>query len=136
MTSEPTQSAFSLQSGTLTLAKLISKSFPYADFAFLSACQTAAGDKTLSEEAVHLAAGILAAGYRSVIATMWSIMDDDAPLVAGEVYSHLVRGQHLDSTRAAYALHHAVRRLRDRLEESGDGPSSFASWVPFIHVGL
>jgi tetratricopeptide (TPR) repeat protein len=133
-TAEPTSSAFCLQNGHLTLSKIITKSFPHADFAFLSACQTATGDETVSEEAVHLAAGMLAAGYKSVIATMWSIMDEDAPLVAAEVYSHLVQGQEPDSTRAAHALHHAVRHLREKLEESGK--SSFLSWVPFIHVGM
>ncbi|KIM86572.1 hypothetical protein PILCRDRAFT_815805 [Piloderma croceum F 1598] len=133
-TSEPTQSAFCLQNGMLTLSKIITKSFPHADFAFLSACQTATGDEKLSEEAVHLAAGMLAAGYKSVIATMWSIMDDDAPLVAAEVYFHLVCGPQPDSTRAAHALHHAVRHLREKLEESGK--PSFLSWVPFIHVGM
>jgi CHAT domain-containing protein len=131
---EPTRSAFCLQNGHLTLSKIITKSFPHADFAFLSACQTATGDEKLSEEAVHLAAGMLAAGYRSVIATMWSIMDDDAPLVAAEVYSHLIRDSEPDSTQAAYALHHAVRCLREQLEESGQ--PSFLSWVPFIHVGM
>jgi CHAT domain-containing protein len=68
---------------------------------FLSACQTAAGDEKLSEEAVHLVAGMLAAGYRSVITTMWFIMDDDTLPVAAEVYSHLVPGSEPDSTRAA-----------------------------------
>jgi CHAT domain-containing protein len=133
-TSEPTQSAFCLQNGRLTLSTIITKSFPHADFAFLSACQTATGDKNLSEEAVHLAAGMLAAGYRSVIATMWSIMDDDAPLVAEEVYSRLVRGPEPNSAQAAHALHHAVRRLREQLEESGK--PSFLFWIPFIHVGI
>jgi CHAT domain-containing protein len=133
-TFEPTRSAFCLDDGTLTLSNIITKSFPHADFAFLSACQTATGDKKLSEEAVHLAAGMLAAGYKSVIATMWSIMDDDAPLVAAEVYSHLVRGLEPDSTRAAHALHHSVKHLREKLEESGK--PSFLSWVPFIHVGM
>ncbi|KAF8597919.1 hypothetical protein BDV93DRAFT_512982 [Ceratobasidium sp. AG-I] len=37
-------------------------------------------------ECVHLAAGMLIAGYPSVIATMWSISDDDAPSVADKVY--------------------------------------------------
>jgi CHAT domain-containing protein len=132
--SEPTRSAFCLQDGHLTLSKIVTKSFPHADLAFLSACQTATGDENLSEEAVHLAAGMMAAGYKSVIATMWSIMDDDAPLVAAEVYSHLVRGSEPDSTRAAHALHHAVQRLREHLEKSGK--PSFRSWVPFIHVGM
>ena len=133
-TSEPTQSAFCLQDGTLTLSKIITKSFPQADFAFLSACQTATGDDKLSEEAVHLAAGMLAAGYRSVIATMWSIMDNDAPLVAEQVYQHLFHDPEPDSTGAAHALHHAIRHLHEQLQKSGE--PSFLSWVPFIHVGM
>lgn len=133
-TREPTRSAFCLQDGSLTLSELITKSFPHADFAFLSACQTATGAESLSEEAVHLAAGMLAAGYTSVIATMWSIKDDDAPLVADEVYRHLVQNSEIDSSRAAHALHHAVQRLRNKLDASGS--QSFLSWVPFIHVGM
>jgi CHAT domain-containing protein len=133
-TSEPTQSAFYLQDGSLPLSKIITKSFPHADFAFLSACQTATGDENLSEEAVHLAAGMLAAGYRSVIATMWSIKDVDAPLIATDVYSHLINCSQPDSTQAAHALHHAVKCLRKELEKSGK--PSFLSWVPFIHVGM
>ncbi|KAI0082963.1 hypothetical protein BDY19DRAFT_981531, partial [Irpex rosettiformis] len=52
---------------------------PNADLAVLSACQTATGDEKLSEEAVHLAAGMLNIGYKSVIGTMWSISDYIAP---------------------------------------------------------
>jgi CHAT domain-containing protein len=132
--SEPSSSGFCLHDGRLTLSKIISNSFGHADFAFLSACQTAAGDAKLSEEAAHLAGGMLAAGYRSVIATMWSIMDKDAPLVAKEVYSQLLSGGSPDSSRAAHALHHAVKSLRAELGE--DSESSFLSWVPFIHVGI
>lgn len=33
------------------------------DFAFLSPCQTATGEKHLSDEAIHMAAGMLFAGY-------------------------------------------------------------------------
>jgi CHAT domain-containing protein len=71
------------------LSDIIQLSLPQADFAFLSACQTATGAKDLQEEAVHLAAGMLLAGYRSVVATMWTIMDNDAPRVAGDLYEHL-----------------------------------------------
>jgi len=131
--SSPTESAFCLHNGDLTLSKIIPKSFCNADFAFLSACQTATGDENLPEEAVHLAAGMLAAGYQSIIATMWSIRDNDAPLIAGEVYPHLLCGPVPDSTMAAHALHHAVKQLRRKLEKNGS--SAFLSWVPFIHVG-
>ena len=67
ISSLPTESAFCLHSRDLTLLKIMTKSFHNADFAFLSACQTATGDEALLEEAVHLAAGMLAAGYQSVI---------------------------------------------------------------------
>ena len=130
-TAAPTKSAFYLHDNNLTLSTIIAKKFVHADFAFLSACQTATGDETLSEEAVHLAAGLMLAGYRSVIATMWSIRDKDAPVIAGCVYEKLFSGAEPDSLGAALALHHAVKLLRQQV-----GDSAFLSWVPFIHVGL
>ncbi|KAK0214588.1 CHAT domain-containing protein [Armillaria fumosa] len=119
--------------GHLPLSRIIAKSFPNADFAYLSACQTATGDESLSEESVHLAAGMLMAGYQSVIATLWSIRDVDAPLIADEVYSRLFEDGKPDSGKAAIALHHSVQSLRKRVE---DEPDSFVRWVPFIHVGV
>ncbi|KAK0474432.1 CHAT domain-containing protein [Armillaria novae-zelandiae] len=121
------------RNGHLPLSQVIAKSFPDADFAYLSACQTATGDQSLSEESVHLAAGMLMAGYRSVVATLWSINDKDAPLIADDVYSRLFKDGKPDSGEAAIALHHAVQSLRKSL---GNEPSSFARWVPFIHVGV
>jgi CHAT domain-containing protein len=103
-------------------------SLPHADLAFLSACHTATGTKDLEEESIHLAAGMLSAGYRSVIGTMWSIMDHDAPNVTADVYEHLFKTSPPDHTRAAEALHLAVRKLQDRNK-------SFFHWVPFIHMG-
>ncbi|KAF8161927.1 CHAT domain-containing protein, partial [Mycena galopus ATCC 62051] len=105
---------------------------PHADFAFLSACQTATGEEKLQEESVHLAAGMLLAGYRGVITTVRSIMDNDAPEVAEDVYKHLFKSSPPDSTRAAEALHLAGRNLC----QCSDGKKSFFRWVPFIHVGV
>jgi CHAT domain-containing protein len=39
--------------------------------AFLSACETAKGDKKVPDEAMHFAATLLFAGFRGVVATMW-----------------------------------------------------------------
>lgn len=129
----PTQSALLLAgSSQLTLSSIIELSLPNADFAFLSACQTATGTALLEEEAVHLAAGMLLAGYRGVVGTMWSIMDNDAPQVAADVYEHLFKTSPPDPTRAAEALHLAVRKLR----EQSVGKKSVLNWVPFIHVGV
>jgi hypothetical protein len=63
---------------------------------------------------------------------MWSIMDNDAPQVAGDVYEHLFKTLPPDPTQAAEALHLAVRKLR----ESSSTKKSFLHWVPFIHVGV
>jgi CHAT domain-containing protein len=129
---QPTESALLLANSSLTLSSIIQLALPHTDFAFLSACQTATGDTNLAEESVHLAAGMLLAGYRGIIATMWTIRDDDAPKVASDVYEHLFKDSPPDSTHAAEALHLAIRKLRER---SG-GKKSFFHWVPFIHVGV
>ncbi|KAJ7474977.1 TPR-like protein [Mycena latifolia] len=131
----PTNSALLLVgSSRLTLSDIIQLHLPHADLAFLSACQTATGSKDLQDESVHLTAGMLLAGYRGVIGTMWSIMDADGPQVAGDVYVHLFKTSPPDSTRAAEALHLAVQKLQ-KLDGAG-GMKSFSRWVPFIHVGV
>ncbi|KAJ7867416.1 CHAT domain-containing protein [Mycena leptocephala] len=129
----PTESAFLLAgSSQLTLSNIIELSLPNADLAFLSACQTTTGSKELQGESVHLAAGMLLAGYRGVIGTMWSTMDNDAPQVAGDVYAHLLEASPPDPTRAAEALHLAIRKL----QEQPGGKKSFLHWVPFVHFGV
>ena len=122
------QSSILLQDGNLELSAMVGLSLPKADFAFLSACQTATGDEKLAEESVHLAAGMLMLGCKGVIATMWSISDNDAPTVAEDVYRHMLKDGKPNRKEAAYALHEAVKRLRD----SG---ADFMAWVPFIHIG-
>ncbi|KAF8597857.1 hypothetical protein BDV93DRAFT_406934, partial [Ceratobasidium sp. AG-I] len=71
----PTQSCFHLHGGTLTLEQIAQRALKNKRLAFLSACQTAKGHHRMPDEAIHLAAGMLVAGYPSVIATMWSISD-------------------------------------------------------------
>ncbi|KAG9084522.1 hypothetical protein FS749_005180 [Ceratobasidium sp. UAMH 11750] len=126
----PMKSAFHLHDKDLDLATIARTPLKNAQLAFLSACQTATGDTALPDESVHLAAGLLMAGYETVIATMWSINDGDAPLVAGKVYECLLEGGVPDSRKAAKALHKAVESLRDKI-----GVNEFARWVPYIHIG-
>ncbi|QRV96044.1 CHAT domain protein [Ceratobasidium sp. AG-Ba] len=127
----PSQSAFHLHDGDLTLEEIAKRQFKNKGLAFLSACQTATGDRALPDEANHLAAGMLISGYPSVIATMWSIWDEDAPLVAQVVYSELMKDGKMDHTRAARALHKAVGELRRRV-----GEKEVERWAPFIHMGV
>jgi CHAT domain-containing protein len=130
-TVEPTKSTFHLHNSSLNLATIMSKSLNCGGVAYLSACQTATGDENLPEEAVHLAAGMLMAGYSTVIATMWSISDLDAPLIARIVYAGLMEGGIADSRRAAKALHVATAHLRSEI-----GEKEFTRWIPYIHIGI
>ncbi|THU91120.1 hypothetical protein K435DRAFT_801509 [Dendrothele bispora CBS 962.96] len=132
----PLNSAFALSDGRLDLNTLMRLSLENAELAVLSACETATGDEKLPEEAVHLAAGMLAVGYPGVIATMWSICDPDAPLIADKVYANLLgHRDNSDSQKAkltpAYALHEAVKHLRKEV-----GEMNFVRWVPFVHFGV
>ncbi|KAI0088787.1 TPR-like protein [Irpex rosettiformis] len=126
---DPTQSAFALHDGLLKLSTLMNKELPKAQLAVLSACQTATGDEKLSEEAVHLAAAMLNAGFRSVVGTLWSISDRTAPKVAKIFYEALSRQVEAgEELQPAYALHEAIQRLRQ--------PDDMLRWVPFVHFGL
>ncbi|VDB99188.1 unnamed protein product [Peniophora sp. CBMAI 1063] len=133
---DPLKSAFVLHDGPLSLADLMATTADNAELAFLSACQTAVGDVKIPEESMHLAAGMLAVGYKGVIATMWSIRDQDAPLVVEAYYKKLLglraSGKLGKSgTGAAYALHEAVRGLREEV-----GEKNVVRWAPFVHFGI
>ncbi|KAA1470045.1 hypothetical protein DENSPDRAFT_668827 [Dentipellis sp. KUC8613] len=132
---QPLLSAFHLNSeaphiGTLNIEAIMRAKLPYADFAYLSACHTASGSVARSES-MSLAAALQVTGFRSIIATMYSIGDDDGPVVAKEVYKYLFRDSSRapDSADAAVAIHRAATVLRKA------GVQLFR-WVPFIHIGL
>ena len=141
-TTKPLQSGIYLYDGQLKLSEIIKERLIGADLAFLSACQTSTGDEQLSEEAVHLAGGMLAAGYRGVVATMWSIEDRYGPGIAENFYKHLLShhgendkkgSEGLSSDGAAHALHYAMQQVRKTLDSS---ESSLLTWVPYVHFGL
>ncbi|VDB95585.1 unnamed protein product [Peniophora sp. CBMAI 1063] len=117
-TTDPTQSAFALYDGPLTLSALMNTVADNAELAFLSACQTAVGDEKVPEESAHLAAG-----------------DQDAPIVAEAYYKKSVElrssGMIKAGTGAAYALHEAVKVLRE-----GVGEQNIIKWAPFVHFGV
>lgn len=128
---DPTDSALFLADGKLSLAEIAQRSLKHGGLAFLSACQTAVGHRELPEEAIHLAAGMIMAGYTTVIGSMWSIKDKHAPLIAERVYAGLLEGGVPDSRRAAKALHEAVGYLRTEV-----GEDKYEDWAPFVHIGL
>ncbi|KAJ6585772.1 CHAT domain-containing protein [Mycena capillaripes] len=110
----------------------------FMSVAFLSACETAKGDRTVPDEVMHLAATLLFAGFRGVVATMWTMNDFDGPKIADTFYEHLFKNCDPNSNppvlpdlkQAAKALHLAVEKLRK------EPNIPFRRWVPFVHYGL
>ena len=131
---DASQSSFALHNSQLTLEKLLSKHLPVADLAVLSACQTATGNDPgeLPAEALHLAAGMLHVGYKSVVGTTWSVPDDSAQVCMDEFYRVMMQQvREKGELSPAYALHEATKALREKY-----GATDFMRWVPYVHFGL
>lgn len=64
-------SGFAFQDGPLTILQLMQVTTPKAFFAFLSACESAMGDRSQPDELVHLAAAFLFLGFKSIVGTLW-----------------------------------------------------------------
>ena len=74
---------------------------------------------------------MLLAGYRGVVATMWSIQDELAPEIADEFYARILEeDKRPDHRRAAEALHISVQKLRKK------AGVSLIDWIPFVHLGV
>jgi CHAT domain-containing protein len=65
------KSGFLMRDELLTVSSLMSLHLPNAFLAILSACETAKGDASQPDQAVHLAATMLYIGFKSVVGTMW-----------------------------------------------------------------
>jgi hypothetical protein len=130
-TKEPLKSGFIMHDKMMEVSDLMRLNLPNAHLAFLSACETAQGDMERPDEALHLAATMLYAGFKSVIGTMWSMGDVDGPVVAKTVYEEIFAddGEMLDFDVVPYALDDSVRKLRAQ----GLEPSR---WAPYIHIGM
>ncbi len=136
-TENPLQSGVYLHNDRLEIAEIIKLQIPHPKFAFLSACQTSKGDAKLSEEAVHIAAGMLATGYQSVVGTMWSISDAYGPKFAECFYQYLcdkMESGILNCNHTAYALDYATRKVCETFENP-DSDFALLTWVPYVHFG-
>ncbi|KAF7334726.1 hypothetical protein MVEN_02303300 [Mycena venus] len=126
---KPTRSRLLLYGENLELDTILRMPLSNAEVVFLAACQTAMGDSYLVNESMHLVGGLIAAGFRAAIGTLWSMNDEDGPLVAKFFYSHLFRdGRQPQASDTAEALDLAVRELKKNV--------SYERWVPFIHMGI
>ncbi|WP_143661958.1 CHAT domain-containing protein, partial [Streptomyces glaucescens] len=100
---------------------------PHAEFAFLSACHSAAPGKELADEVISVASAFQLCGYRQVIGSLWTVDDRMAPVLAREVYRQLGTP---GAPGAAHALHRAITTLRghERYREP-------LFWASVVHSG-
>jgi CHAT domain-containing protein len=70
---DPLRSGFELSDGRLTLEHLMRLHIPRGQLAYLSVCESAAADANQPDEAVNIANAMLYVGFKSIIATSWSV---------------------------------------------------------------
>ncbi|KAG2061040.1 hypothetical protein BDR06DRAFT_903510 [Suillus hirtellus] len=124
---QPFDSSFALRDKPLRLSDIIQAEPENPEFAFLSACHTAVGDKNAPDEVIHLAAGMQFSGFRGVIGTMWAVDDNTARHMVKEFYDAMFSGK-IDCTNAARALNKASKAVdKDKVPMD--------QRVVFIHIG-
>ena len=133
-TGKPFDAWFKLRGeGRLTLLDIVRSRLPSAEFAFLSACHSAElTEQSIADEALHLSAAIQYSGFRSVVGTMWAVVDDDGPELAKHFYKTMSSNQGKKAPayrRSARALRNAVQKLRQKRGVS------LERWVNFVHYG-
>ncbi|KAG1829934.1 CHAT domain-containing protein [Suillus variegatus] len=127
---QPFESSFAMRDGPLMIKDIIRSNWQDPQFAFLSACHTTVGDEKSHDESIHLAAAMQFSGFRSVIGSMWSVDDEVAQEVVAGFYENLIDDSgRLDCTRAAMALHKALKKLR----RSG---IPLEQQIVFVHIGV
>ncbi len=118
----PMLSAVRLTGGDLSLADLYTLSLP-ADLVTLSGCGTGLSAVVGGDELVGLIRGLLFAGARSLLLTMWQVDDLSTATFMGLFYRHVVGGR-----SKAEAVRLAMESVRERF------PHPYY-WAPFVLIG-
>ena len=133
---KPFEAGFELHGDQrLTLLEIVRAYLPTAEFAFLSACHTAeVTEGSIIDEGLHLAAAVQYSGFRSVVGTMWAMVDEDGRDLAETFYKTLFSNSKRYNgipyhERSAKALQLAVKKLRKKRRIRHE------RWVNFVHYG-
>lgn len=124
----PSRGRLVLHDRPLAIHEIASMRLRNAEFAFMSACDTARAGTHLADEAITVAGAMQLAGYRHVVGTLWSIQDTVAAEAAVRLYEAMPRPGE-PATAAAAALHDTVRSLRELF------PHQPALWAAYVHLG-
>ncbi|KAG0704038.1 hypothetical protein DFH29DRAFT_1039426 [Suillus ampliporus] len=114
---QPYNSRFAMRDKLLTLLDIMENDTPHAEFAFLSACHTTAGDEKTPDE--------------SVIGTLWVVDDDVAKHVVEGFYENMfndLKDGPMDCTKGANALDAATYAVKKMVP--------LEQRIVFIHIGV
>jgi len=126
---KPFESSFAMRDGPLTIMDIIRPCLQQREFAFLSTSHTTVGHASSPDEAIHLATAMQFSAFRCVIGSMWSVEDEVVGQVVSAFYDEMFDGSgRLDCTRAAGALHNAMKKLRNKIP--------LEQQIVFIHIGV
>jgi tetratricopeptide (TPR) repeat protein len=128
---QPYHSHFVMRDEHVTLLDIMERDIPRAEFAFLSACHTAVGDKETPDEVIHLAAGLQFAGFKSVVGTLWEVDDAVAKHVVEAFYRYMFHPKEegvMDCTKAAWALNCATHSVKTKVP--------LEQRMVFVHIGV
>jgi tetratricopeptide (TPR) repeat protein len=127
------------ESNPLTVADMASENLSHAQMAYISCCHGANNRNfALLDEGIHMAGACQLAGFPTVVATLWQVGDMDSVTVAESLCRVILTPEQLDVRRAAWGLHLAIRKVREKLtcvrgSKIFDDPMT---WAPYIHVGV
>ncbi|MFG2456074.1 CHAT domain-containing protein [Streptomyces sp. NPDC048523] len=124
--SDPGRAALYTQDGPLTMREIAALRLRSADLAYLSSCESALGDVTLPDEALSLAGALQIAGFRQVVASLWSVLDAGAPEITGGFFARRAMPAP-GGEDSATALHAVLRSARLT--------NSPLVWAGYCHTG-
>ena len=118
-----------------------------ADIVVVSACRSGLGARTGGEEIVGLSRGLLAAGARAVIVSLWSVPDRSTAILMVRFHQHVRDG--MDVAKALQAAEIWLSELdsddlaaeEDKLRDMGSRPvqptgsTHPRQWAPFVVIG-
>lgn len=96
-----------------------------ADMVVLSACETGIGELQRGEGIISLARGFSYAGAKSIITSLWTVNDKEAPVLMESFYKYLKEG---------YSKDGALRQAKLDYLESSPRPAPYY-WASFIPIG-
>ena len=115
----------------LNVLEIVRSGHAAGGFAFLPASHmTELTDGSFPDEALHISAALQYSGYRSVMGTMWEMVNEDGRALAKDAFRLMFSGKDRGepySERSARALQHAVQQMRCNLP--------LVRWVNYVHYG-